>query len=643
MKLSKRLAIGSLTVCLNSLWLVSGHAWEASYPNGPVRILPGSPGQDVNIKIRNARPFQSRLGVLGQQPSLADVFTRRTVAYPSGEGAGLGYGWDFLLNRKRFSTCVDFTPQDDTKYQNADVRLQEVTDDETLDITLNTEFSGSVGGTIDVVDAKAQATSTLNASHHMASTDVVFVAHASVTSGVTYAGPKKNDSFPAVSLLPAMALLAQTDPEGFREKCGDGFVGSIGLGADLYLLLHFHTLTTEDRLQLSFDSNASAGFGDVFNASGSSKLSTTIDRLSKQGSLDINLVQQGGIIKSLPIDLKTAREKVQNLTTEESSGPRAIFVTIVPYSELPNWPGLYLLDASDIRQRAIRYAQRLASIYFELMNIRDDYYRDRQANGATGMDRYLYSYRHQLRNEDLLVVSKNLQDRITEVNDVIRELNGPECNTSPVAANPVLSGSRVERVSQQQRYEVLFDRLKRQKQSCADAINQLVADTENLDDFKIWIKLPIPINTISDDALATLDDPSKPLQDRKLIYAQRLFGHWVEREDQIRCRLFFECLSSDAKKDLYNDIMSSLIVGSGTTVRSENYTMCIGEFDWGCRGGQIRFDCDHADDNADARSVCQVSRRAFRYSWKRVQTHDGNRCGYGVDQVTCYFAQPLYP
>src|SRR6516164_2591614 len=80
-------------------------------------------------------------------PSLGDLFRRRNVAYPAQEGATLGLGWDFLVNQKMSSTCVEFDPKDDTKYQTVDLKLQETTDQESLDISLNAEFSGSVGGT----------------------------------------------------------------------------------------------------------------------------------------------------------------------------------------------------------------------------------------------------------------------------------------------------------------------------------------------------------------------------------------------------------------------------------------------------------------------------------------------------------------
>src|SRR5262249_45189481 len=148
--------------------------------------------------------------------------------------------------------------------------------------------------------------------------------------------------------LPEMAKLAATDPESFREKCGDGFVSSIGYGADLYLLFHFHHLNVHDRTEISFESHASAGIADIFSAKGSSTFRTVIERLSDHGSLDINFIQQGGIIEALPISLDDARTKVQKLSKEEFSGPRAIFITIAPYSELSNWPSYFQVDTSDI-------------------------------------------------------------------------------------------------------------------------------------------------------------------------------------------------------------------------------------------------------------------------------------------------------
>jgi len=602
-------------------------------------------------------------------PSLGDLFRRRNVAYPAQEGATLGLGWDFLVNQKMSSTCVEFDPKDDTKYQTVDLKLQETTDQESLDISLNAEFSGSVGGTIEVVQAKAEATSTLNASHHIDSTDTVFTAHASMTSGVTYAAPAKQaDKLTEIRLSPVMADLAKNDPPQFRQKCGDGFIASIGNGADLYILLHFHDMNQKDRLELSFQSKASAGMGDVFNAAGSSKLSTVIGTASQNSQLDLSLVQQGGIMKAVPIDLKTAQNKVQSLPDEEHNGPRPIFLTIVPYSELPNWPPLYMIDTSDPRQRAIRYSQRLTTLYYEIMNIREDYFRDRGGGGggggksgpgSIGADKYFYSFRHQLRPEDLSPVADNVHSLLDTVDQILRFLNGPTCNPPPVPVNP----PSLAKATAKAREELLLshrtqvNRLFQSADQCDEKITELIDLTNDFDDFSWWIQLPLPVNTISDDSLQKLEDQTIAVASRKQLYAQQLFRHWVERPDQVRCRLFFECLSASEKTSLLNQIANSLTgtgaIDSGPSSVTWTRSVCFGEVTANCSNYDSNnnkpdkwYNCDQyhsfrpTPQDAAGKDICIMNDTGYRYGWTPTGNEGGNACGYLEGNITCYQYQP---
>jgi hypothetical protein len=177
------------------------------------------------------------------------------------------------LNQQKFKSCLEFTADEsdkDSEYQTANVELQDVTDEDTLDFSLNAKFSGGVGGTIEGIQANAEATTAINTSYHLNTYDEVFVAHASVTSGVDFVGPKGPNA--EVKLTLEMADLASKDPERFRQTCGEGFVRSIAYGADLYILLNFHKLDEKTRVQLDYSSKASAGMGDVFKANGSSEL-----------------------------------------------------------------------------------------------------------------------------------------------------------------------------------------------------------------------------------------------------------------------------------------------------------------------------------------------------------------------------------
>ena len=520
------------------------------------------------------------------------------------------------------------------------------------------------------MEAKAEATSTMNALHHTASNDLVFTSHASITSGIKYAW-QKDGNHQAVKLIPETEALAKSDPQAFRERCGDGFIGSIGFGADLNVLLHFHHLTNHDRLELSFDSKASAGVADVFSAKGSSKLKTVIDTLSERGSLDINFVQTGGMIDFIPTNLETARDKVQKLAKEEYNGPRPIFMTVVPYSEVPNWPGYNLLDTSNIRQRAVRYAIRLRSIYFEIMNIREDYYRDRASLPATSAcdgkttpdpksepcrggdvasDQYYYSYRHKLRDENLSAIATKVTDTLKFVDSIMRVLNSPACNPKAVAV--LASNDRAKKTA----FADAMANFNKAKGDCDTETRNLIAKTHNFDDFWLSGELPIPQNSIPRAAIDLIESSSTALADKKLTYGQYVFRHWVERSDQIRCRLFSECLTPAEKIAAYNGIISTMASGTGTpvdTVPAGVFTLCSGEYDYdilnaphGCKNSQYRLDCPHAGDSEPkAKEICEVLHGAYGHSvaTSDADMRDGNFCGYRDFRVTCYNLQPRFP
>ncbi|MCK1409535.1 hypothetical protein [Bradyrhizobium sp. 76] len=652
---------------------VPSAAWEQTYPRGPVHIAPtkhvdksGKPGPELGIRtLGPSLPHLSRsTAERTDHPDVGSVLSVRTVTYPSQHGASVGVGWDFLINQKKYASCITFDQIDENKYQTADVSLQEVTDDETIDITLNAEFSGSVGGTIEIVEAKADATSTLNSLHHTTSNDLIFTSHASITSGIKYAWKKDGQNNQAVKLTSEMEALARKDPPAFRAKCGDGFVGSVGFGTDLNLLLHFHHLNIHDRLELSFDSKASAGIADVFSAKGSSKLKSTIDLLSDRGSLEISFIQNGGIIESIPTNLNDARLKIQGLAKEEFAGPRPIFLGIVPYSELPNWPGYYLLDTSNIRQRAVRYAIRLRSIYFEVMNIREDYYRDRASlpsqpdckpggicRSADAVDDlYFYSYRHRLRLENLGEIAKEIADKLALVQNVLAILNGPKCNPAPVASFAG-DGSRKS-------FEDSLNRFNKSKDDCENASNDLIKETNSFDDYSLWSLLPIPQNSIPQSAINSLLDMSSAIDVRRNAYSQYVFRHWVERVEQVRCRLFSECLTPDERRVLYDAIVKTMIGNanppSGSTLLLGEHKLCTGQYhsedgqiaDPGCQS-ELFLDCDHRtaqDFEQKAKDTCEIKTGAYSHSYTPVGgSIDGNQCGYQYYSVACFGFQPAFP
>ena len=626
-------------------------AWEQSYPRSPVQSSDADVDADkpvIRVIIPNL-PDPKALEP-ASSVSLTNVFERRTIGYPVQHGAELGLAWDFLVNQKGFSKCIDFVSTNDNKYQTADVRVQQITDEDILDITLNTSFSASASGSIEIFKASAETSMTLNASHHMASNDISFIAHASITSGIINVSPAEGVSLKGVTLLPDMAKLASTNPTIFRDKCGDGFVASIGSGADLYISFHFHELTVKDRLELEYSAKASGGFGDVLSASGSSSLRTTIEKFSRDSKLTVNFIQQGGIIETIPITLEAAREKVQGLAKEEKNGPKPMYITLVPYSELSNWPGYYLVDTSDVRQRAVRYAQRLKSIYFEVMNIRENYLREREGDeGKLINDKYFYFYRHQLRIEDLSQVAQLVLDEMAIVAEILKQLDSPECSPKAISTHIAPQPTWKARKTAMVAWKSSIEALTADSNKCNDEVEAKIKSAEHFNDYRFWLKLPVPVNALSDQMLSNLQNKATSDADRKNDYAQALFRHWIERQEQIRCRLFFECLTLKSKSELYDLIVADIIPISlanppqGFKVIAKA-KICIGQYAWRCAAGYTHaYNCDRQNDDANAKDYCLVQRPGFSYSWKRDSTYGGNRCGYSNDTFTCYGFQPQFP
>jgi hypothetical protein len=458
------------------------------------------------------------------------------------------------------------------------------------------------------------------------------MAHESATNGVVYAGPTKDGG---VMLRPDMAKL---DPESFREKCGDGFVASIGMGADLYIMIHAHDLTTEDKVDLETSAKASAGVADVFSGSASGSFSTKIDDLIKKHSLDIEFVQQGGIFTMVPTNLDEAKKKVQTFMGEEKEGPRSLFVTLVPYSELPNWRGMFLLDTSDMRQRAIRYFQRLQSVLYEVRNIRENYFRE---NGVKG-DKYLFDYAHQLRKEDLTGVSEKVREDMNHVDELLKILDGKDCKSKPVAAD---SSKGLAALGKGQR-------------ECNKQVAAKLKEMDRFNDFRFWIRLPLPLDAISEKERQFITDvnntPPHTLTERQRKFKQDLYRYWVERTDQLRCRLFFECLNKKEQEDQYKDIESTIPNNPPTygNIVVSTEKACAGESDYnpigapnGCRAPYTahRFSCDQRDYEADARLLCELAKDSFRHSFSAFNSRDGNKCGYLDLIFTCYNFSPDFP
>ena len=330
----------------------------------------------------------------------------------------------FSSGKKTYSSCIDFDSQLD-KYQIAQLDLQHAVDQETLDVALNVNLSASAKGSIYLFSGSAQSSSGLNASYHYASTDETFISRASIQQGANFVIPSKRIG--SIALKPAMAKLHTNNPDRFRLICGDGFVASIISGANLYVLYHFHDIDQKSRVEIEASFKASGGMGDIFSGTGSASLGSTIENYWKNNKLDIEFSQEGGLFTMLPVDLTTVKTKIQNLSAESNNGPRNIYMIVVPYTDLPGLNAIDLFTELDLRQRATRYFERLTTLYYEIMTVEQNYFRDRRPSANPLSNLYYYPA-----NFIRLVGVVQLHDQILAelrlMSTIIRDLNSAACN-----------------------------------------------------------------------------------------------------------------------------------------------------------------------------------------------------------------------
>jgi hypothetical protein len=204
------------------------------------------------------------------------------------------------------------------------------------------------------------------------------------------------------------------------------------------------------------------------------------------------------------------------------SGPRPIYVTIVPYSELPEYNLSVLPNFGDARIRAIRYYKRLLGVHAELLTILNDFRRDRDAEGVKKDNSYFFWYEHQRRKEDLLKVGENLRNEMDLVSKLIGVLESPDC---------------APKEDQEKRFDAVIDGK---------------FEDIHFDDFNYWILLPLPSNVIPATVKKDVSNLNADKQERAYKYERYLFRHWVDRQARVRCALFLECLTKE-DEDRYHD------------------------------------------------------------------------------------------
>jgi len=563
-------AILSAATLAASISYLSGdaQAWEATYNQ------------------RVTQPLQQLGKELKKSPNL-QPFSPQNVEYPADGGAQLGQGWDLFLNTKVDSTCVEFKAQRD-KYETAEFTYKEATDEETRDVTLNMTFKIAGGAsTVAYGDYKGNSSLTKNSFARYYSKDVLLVGHASITNGAIFAvpntvpnaadngatgerdgppaattpqnanGAEHSAAFKAIRLLPGLGELLLKRPDDFRRKCGDGFVASINFGADLYSLLTIHVQDEKTREQLETAVETSGGYAGFF-ASGSGSISSIVNEDKNKAVTTIELVQRGGKISKLPVDLDTLKEKMKALPAEAWDGPRPTYMVIYPYSYLPEFRGSVRAYSTTL-QAALRYHRRLQSIHSEILDMVSDYERDRPASpldcskGPPDTDTYYFSYCHRMRPEHLGPLRETIEKEIGRTSDLINLLSHcPKgCNS-----DPQLQKALLELISNNPPPPIV-DLLAVLSGKVHEDTNKEDTDETEFDDLKYWIQLPLPISAIPADVRKKVDNPDISYEDKVTTFARHLYRHWVARQDAARCALYYECLSQKEKGNYYAEILKT--------------------------------------------------------------------------------------
>lgn len=135
------------------------------------------------------------------------------------------------------------------------------------------------------------------------------------------------------TLDPYFVDLAATNPNVFREKCGNEFVATIHRGGLFYGLLRLDTEDSSSYNEIKASLRAKVG---IFK--GAADLERRILEVTQKKSFHIFVHQIGGESKANPTSIEELVERVQSFPIEVSQRRSPLRVVTVPYTQLRNYP-----------------------------------------------------------------------------------------------------------------------------------------------------------------------------------------------------------------------------------------------------------------------------------------------------------------
>jgi len=292
-------------------------------------------------------------------PSSAQIPVRSIVADYPRDGVELGYGWFSTSGTKALNPCIAFATHSDSA-QTKNAEIKSVSDK----ASFMQQLEVSAEMQVKAVVASASVKTSFANSVDFQSESSTFAARAVVQNGAESVVPPAGST---IHLVPPFDRLARSNPAEFFRRCGDSFVATRYGGAELWGLITFNHVSTEESEQLKVSVEGS-GWG-VFSGSGST--SSEMKRASDSMSLTIQYAESGGVGDKIPTNQAGLIAAVESLPGLAHDAAQYTQIELVRYEALNDWPGA---------SRSVLHTdvQKIASRFQQLMTLRDEIARIKQ-------------------------------------------------------------------------------------------------------------------------------------------------------------------------------------------------------------------------------------------------------------------------
>jgi hypothetical protein len=288
-------------------------------------------------------------------PSFGQISTPPVVADYPRDGVQLGTAWFSTTGMKQEAgnVCIEFSTHNDPA-QNKDVEIKSVSDKASLMQRLDVSADLQVKAVVASASAKTSFVNSVD----FQSESSTFAVRAVVQNGVESVIPGANSP---IHLKQPYLDLAKNRPDEFFRECGDSFVAARYGGAELWGLISFSHVATEETEELKVQVQGSGW--NIFSASGSTD--SEMKKASDQKTLTIQYAESGGAGDPIPTDQAGLIAAVQSLPRLAQSAPDYTQIELVGYDSLNDWPG------GNASQTHTDF-QKIASRFEQLTALRDE-------------------------------------------------------------------------------------------------------------------------------------------------------------------------------------------------------------------------------------------------------------------------------